>query len=352
MPEGGATNSPGSARDQVFTLSKNVNFVLVPVTVKDGDGHLVEGLTRRDFKILEDGVEQKMTFFTSDPFALSAAVVLDLGMPDVTFRKVRDTLPALVGAFGQFDEVAIYTFASTVQRAQDFTSVENDRLAAAMDKVRKKATGRMGGVPVGGMGGPLNSSGPQINSRPVDPSQPANVPRTANESKVLNDAILEAAMDLSRRDPTRRKVLFVISDGREYNSSASYGEVLKVLLSRGVVVYAIGVGSAAIPGYGTAQKVHLPRFGYGDILPKYAGATGGQVFTEFSQDAIEQAYSRVTEEARNQYTIGYATRATPSSAYREIEVLVERPDCKKHNTPNCVSVTAREGYFPLPAGSR
>jgi VWFA-related protein len=239
-----------------------------------------------------------------------------------------------------------------VQKAQDFTSVENDKLAAGMDKVRKKATGRMGGVPVGGMGGPLNSSGPQINGRPLDPGQKTNPASTQAESKVLNDAILEAAMDLARREPTRRKVLFVISDGREYNSSASYREVLKVLLSHQVTVYAIGVGSAAIPGYSTAQKLRIPGFGYGDILPKYAGATGGQVFTEFSQDAIEQAYSRVTEEARNQYTIGYTTRATPSSAYREIEVLVERPDCKKHSVPNCVNVAAREGYFPLPPGSR
>jgi VWFA-related protein len=179
-----------------------------------------------------------------------------------------------------------------------------------------------------------------INGRPLDPGQ-RPIPTVERESKVLNDAILEAAEDLARREPTRRKVLFVISDGQESGSSASFREVLKVLLSRQITVYAVGVGNAALPGYGQAQQIHIPGMGYGDILPKYASATGGEVFNEFSQSAIERAYSRVTEEARNQYTIGYTTRATPSSAYRSIEVRVDRPALK---------VYARDGYYPLPPG--
>ena len=81
VPPGGAGLSPGSGRDELFTLTKNVNFVVVPVTVKDGSGHLVEGLSRQNFRVLEDGVEQRMTFFTSDPFPLTAVVVIDLGIP-------------------------------------------------------------------------------------------------------------------------------------------------------------------------------------------------------------------------------------------------------------------------------
>jgi VWFA-related protein len=162
---------------------------------------------------------------------------------------------------------------------------------------------------------------------------------TERQARVLNDAVLQAALDLARRDPTRRKVLFIISNGEDYRSSASYGEVLKVLLTNQISVYAVGVGGAAIPGYAQAQKIHLPRMGYGNILPKYASATGGEVFSEFDQSAIERAYSRLTEEARNQYTIGYTTRATPSSQYRDIEVIVDRPDLR---------VTAKQGYYPLP----
>jgi VWFA-related protein len=341
VPPGSVAADSGTSRDELFTLTKNVNFVVVPVTVKDSAGHLVEGLTRQDFKVLEDGAEQRMTFFTSDPFPLSAAVVLDLGVPEIVYRSVRETLPALVGSFGQFDEVGLYTFGTSVQKVQDFIPAANDKFYQAVDRVKKKATARQGGAPV--VGGPFGYP-PSVNGRPIDPGQsPTPSYAGQREAKVLNDAILQAALDLAHREPTRRKVLFVISDGQEYRSSASYGEVLKVLLTNQISVYAVGVGSSAIPGYGQAQRIHLPRMGYGDILPRYASATGGEVFSELSQSAIERAYSRVTEEARNQYTIGYTTRATPSSRYRDIEVKVLRPDLK---------VTSKQGYYPLPPQPR
>ncbi len=334
----GTVVSPGSGRDELFTLTKNVNFVVVPVTVKDGSGHLVEGLSRQNFRVLEDGVEQKMTFFTSDPFPLTAAVVIDLGIPEVEFRKVRDSLPALVGAFGQFDEVGLYTFGTTVQKVQEFTPTGGNKVSQAMDRIRKKATARTGGAPV--VGGPFGYPQGTVNGHPIDPGQNPEPNYTGQrEARVLNDAVLQAALDLARGSPTRRKVIFVVSDGTEYRSSASYGEVLKVLLTNQISVYAVGVGGAAIPGYGQAQRIHLPKMGYGDILPRYASATGGEVFSEFNASAIEQAYSRLTEEARNQYTIGYTTRATPSSKYRDVEVRVDQPGLK---------VKARQGYYPLP----
>ena len=102
-----------SVHNQVTT-----NLVLVPVTVKDSDGRLVGGLQPKDFSVLENGQTQTLKFFTSDPFALSAAVIIDMGMPDVGLRKVQETLSALQGAFSQFDEVGIYTYSSTVGRVR------------------------------------------------------------------------------------------------------------------------------------------------------------------------------------------------------------------------------------------
>ena len=134
-------------------------------------------------------------------------------------------------------------------------------------------------------------------------------------------------------------MLFVISDGRDLGSTSSYSEVMKVLLSNDITVYSVGVAGAAIPIYRRLGTVNIPRMGTGNILPKYASATGGQVFPEFSRSAIETAYARVTEEARNQYTLGYTTRATISSAYRTIEVRVNRSGLR---------IYARDGYYPLP----
>ena len=337
IPQGGATQAGTSTQDELYKISTNVNFVLVPVTVKDDTGRLVDGLLPKDFSVYEDGVKQKMSFFTSDPFPMSAAVIFDLGMPDVAVQKVNQTFPALAGAFSQFDEVSLYTYSGTVSKVADFAAV-SQKLTEVLNEL-KTARGRNNGPPV--LGGPLGPQGPTVNGRPIDPGVPIVV-TPSKEAHVLNDAILAAALDLSKRERTRRKIIFVISDGREYRSDASYSDVLKVLLSQGIQVYGVGVEGSAIPLYGKLEKLHVPKFGYSDILPKYASATGGEIFTEFSRPAIEGSYARAIGDARNQYTLGYLTRATPSSAYRQIEVRV-RVEKK-------VSVYAKDGYYPLPPG--
>src|SRR5208283_4086744 len=98
----------------------DVNEVPIPVTVKDATGRLFPGLTRDNFSVYEDGVKQRINFFTSDPFPVDAAIVIDVGMAEVALRKVKETFPALVGAFSQFDELSIYTYGNTVKRQQDF----------------------------------------------------------------------------------------------------------------------------------------------------------------------------------------------------------------------------------------
>jgi VWFA-related protein len=344
VPEGGATPDAGTgSQDELFKIARNVNQVIVPVRVTDDSGRLVNGLLTKDFSIYEDGQKRTMNFFTSDPLAISAAVIFDLGMPDVAVQKVNQTLPALEGAFSQFDEVALYTYSATTGKMADFGAV-GKRLDALMNQLKTKH-GENNGVPV--LGGPLGSQGPMINNIPVDRSTPSAI-SPSKQARVLNDAVLAAAMDLGKRDKSRRKIIFIISDGREYRSDASYGDVLKVLLSNGILVYGIGVEGAAIPGYKEVSKLHIPKMGYSDILPRYASATGGEVLTEYSKTAIEGAYQRAIGDARNQYTLGYTTAATPSSTYREIEVRVARPGCKSSDLRPCVLVFAKAGYYPLP----
>jgi VWFA-related protein len=335
VPEGAATPPGTNTRDELYTLTARVNFVVVPVTVKDKNtGKLVDGLLPRDFSVYEDGVKQKLTYFTSDPFFLSAAVVLDLGIPDASVQKVNQTFTALEGAFSQYDQVSIYTYSTTVSRLTDFTQA-NQRLTQALNEL-KVDRGRNNGVPV--VTGPLANNGPVINGLPAG-GGPLPVYTPPKESHVLNDAILHAALDLAKQDRTRRKIIFVISDGRELGSTASYADTLKVLLTNQISVYGVATDASSLPGYKQLSKLHLPRQGYDNLLPKYAAATGGEVFPEFSRPAIEIAYASAMGDARNQYTLGYQTKAVPSSAYRDIEVRVDVPD---------LEVRARAGYYPLP----
>lgn len=336
-----APPSPPNERDEMmYTMRVETRLVVVPITVKDSSGHLVEGLTKRDFAVYEEGVPQQIRFFTSDPFPLSAAVVLDVGLSDQVLRKVNDTLPALAAAFSQFDEVAFYTFGNSVKKELDFSAV-TDRYATSIKRLKRQ--GQPSGAPVAG--GPLGQSSPSINGRPVDPNVPSGgglVYVPYREAHVLNDAILAAAQELSQRPKDRRKLIFVISDGKEAGSRANYAQVLKVLLSNAISVYGVAVGDSSMPIIDTIEKVHLPGSGYGNLLPRYTGKTGGDIFPEFDRNAIESAYARVTSQARNQYTLGYTAKASgPSNTYRNIEVIVHRPNLRVH---------AKEGYYPLPIG--
>jgi VWFA-related protein len=332
---GTAANVPRNQvnpKDDLYKISLPVNFVQVPVTVKDSDGRRVDGLLSKDFEVLENGKKQTLSFFTSDPFELSVAVVLDIGMPDVAVQKVNQTYSALAGAFSPYDEVGLYTYSSTVSQVTDFTSPS--RLTATLNEV-KLVRGHNNGPPV--LGGPM-ASGPTINGMPAG-GAPAPVNTPPKEAHVLNDAILRAALDLSKRDRTRRKIIFVISDGRELGSKASYSDVLKLLLAQGIQVKAVAVDSAALPLYKQVEKIHLKGQGYNNILPKYSSATGGgQIFTELSRNAIEESYAQITSEARNQYTLGYAAKSGASTAYRNIEVVVYRRGVK---------VYTKDGYYPI-----
>ncbi len=127
-----------NAQEKLFTIIKNVNQVMVPVTVKDESGRLVNGLVSQDFTVLEGGKKRTLNFFTSDPFALSAAVVLDLGMKDVDVQKVNHTFPALQGAFSEFDEVSIFAYSNTVSQISSWGAA-GQKLAETLDQVERSA---------------------------------------------------------------------------------------------------------------------------------------------------------------------------------------------------------------------
>jgi VWFA-related protein len=346
VPQGGATSSAidTDTQDQFYKMIVNINQVMIPVTVKDESGHLIGGLLSKDFTVRENGKKQTLNFFTSDPFALSAAIIFDLGMKDVDVQKVNHTFPALEGVFSPFDEVSIYSYSNVVGQISSWTAV-GDRLTERFATLAT-ASGRNNGPPV--VDGPFGPQGPTINNMPVDPNPGITAAASQQESHVLNDAILKAALDLAKRPRERRKVIFIISDGREYRSNASYRDVLKVLLSNNIMVYAIGVGGSAIPVYGKLEKLHLPRFGYSDILPKYANATGGEVFNELTRTGLEDAYSRLMGDARNQYTLGYISHEPTVGQHNDVEVLINRPSCKRSSIRPCVDVTAKEGYYAMP----
>jgi VWFA-related protein len=335
---------PGKDEEQQYkTFRVNVNFVIVPVQVRDKGNQLVGGLTWRDFEVFEDNRRQRLSFFSSDSVPISAALVIDQTLTSDTMAKVNLALRAIAGGFTPYDEIAIFTYANGVTPQSGFTAATSDRLTAVLAQTQVK--GREMGAPIGS--GPL-ASGPTINGRQVDPNlSPFHgdvVPIIPKEIHTLNDAIFEAGKLLSHTEPERRRVIYVISDGKEQGSHVSQKEVERFLLTNNIGVYGTVVGDSAVYGLGYLDKIHLPLLPRNNILPNYALRTGGTLDSEVTRDGIERSFQRVVGAARTEYTLGYNSPSPATNpAYRKIEVRVNRPG---------LTIIAKEGYYPTPVRQR
>lgn len=327
------------------TIPVQVNAVIVPVTVRDKHGSLVAGLPWWRFAVYEDGVKQHIWWFSTDAAPLSIAFVIDATLPADIMDKVNQSLSAVTGALTPADTVAVISYAGTSpQLITDFTGAEGARLPAALAMAKKP--GQQPGVPV--VDGPF-ALGPTVNGQQADPTlapQPGNaggfivVPK---ESHPLNDAILYAAEQLAGQPKGRRRVIYVISDGRNVRSKAKYSEVVQYLLTNNITVYGANVGSSALWGIGYLDRLKLPLIQPDDVLPRYALATGGDVDHELSENGIQNAFVKIAAEARTQYTLVYNShQPTISGKYHSIDVRVEGL--------SGLQVDARQGYYPNASG--
>ena len=335
------TTEPEQGAAAVTTFVANVNFVEVPVTVKDAKGNLVAGLTFRDFKVFENNTREPLRVFSVDPAPLSIAFVIDQSLTSDVMAKVNASLGAIQGALTPYDEVAIFTYNNGPREWTGFTGAEGNRVPAVL--ALAKATGSDELVPVNT--GPLAGCNIHVNGNCADPTlQPGGstgdntfitIPK---EIHTLNDAILAAAKELSTRPKERRRIIYVISDGKEYGSKATLKEVIRYLQTNKIAVYATGVGTSAVWGEGYVSRVHLPFTMYDNILFKYTYATGGDLDSERGVNGIEKSYAKIADEARTQYTLGYLSHESVyDSKYRNILVLVDRPG---------LDVIAKKGYYP------
>jgi VWFA-related protein len=303
----------------------NVEKVVVPVTVKDSKGHLINDLKKTDFEILEDGLPQEISDFTTDPRALSAVVLVDTAMSGRAERILSETLRSLTESFSDFDDLAVYTFEDRVQELVGFGN--NRDIAYARLKKIVDVSGSNPSV----AGGPIFSGGPpSINGHPMDVGPPPNYAALKPTLKRITDAIFAAALPLKNQPKDRRKVILVISDGNDTGKNeASYQDTLRLLLDHNIAVY--GISNDEFP---LLRHVEVTN-----VLPKFAEDTGGNMFYSFKRETLENVYPALTEQVRNQYELTYSPkRHTDDSVFKSIEVKVNRPG---------VRVIARQGYYAV-----
>jgi Ca-activated chloride channel family protein len=141
----------------------------------------------------------------------------------------------------------------------------------------------------------------------------------------LNDAVLQAAVDLSKREEKRRAIV-VLSDGGENSSRASSDKALERALQAGATIYAVNMGQQG------AQK-DLQASG---ILRNFAEKSGGRYLDSPGGQTLRDSFAEIAEELGHQYTIAYRPmNHAHDGKWRAIDLKLSRSD---------VTVRTRKGY--------
>jgi Ca-activated chloride channel homolog len=315
--------------DAQARITVNSSLVILPVTVKDRAGEIVYDLQREDFRVFEDNVEQAIDVFTAEAFPLSMVILIDNDLKDKDAEKVQASLEAIVGGMSADDEAFVCRFDQFFHPGKGFTS-DPDKLVTELKRTNLDTE-----PSVGTPGGPFN--GPTINNHSVvdDSSIDKSTQIIKGQpTKALDDAVYSAALLLHDRPRSRRRVIVLISDGvnggKKFNKM-TYSDVIKTLLHDNISVYSVAVPSAYL------ERRLSPIDRTNSPLIRYANDSGGEIYHATKEESLEDFYTRLTEEARHEYTLAYVPRGTDrNSDYHSIEVRVKRAR---------VDVRTREGYY-------
>jgi len=343
-PKPGATvQQPPKEKAQIRV---KVELVNTPVTVHDSTGELVLNLTQRDFRVFDNGVEQKIEHFDLGGDPLSVVIVFE------TSSRIEALLPAVRKAgivfsqtvVGSTGEAAILGFNDTVDKLLPFS--------ANLDQIQKNIESlRMG------------TSGAR-----------------------LYDALSEAVNMLRNRPANRRRVIVAVAEAADTDSESKLGQVLREAQLSNVTIYTVGLSTTAaelrappkqagapqisppgtfplppMPGTPQTPTTEQQRYGNVDLLALVAWmvqraanavgqnslelatvATGGMNLATFRDRSIEKAVDQIGGELHAQYSLSYRPADTDPTGYHEIKVKVDRPGLK---------VRARPGYYLAPPES-
>lgn len=271
-------------------LHKDVDLVLVPVTITDPMNRLVAGLEKESFLVRENGQPQTIRSSSSEDAPISLGVIFDISasMAD----KIDESRQAVLEFFrtaNPEDEFFVVTFSDRPEVLMDFTSSVEDiqrRLAYAIPK----------------------------------------------GCTSLLDAIY-LGIDHMREARYERKALLIISDGGDNRSRYTEGELMDIVREADVQIYAMGLFN--FQGK-TAEELHGP-----ELLGAITGATGGQTFFIRSPRDLPEVAAKIGIELRNQYLLAYhPTNPTHDGKWRKIKVKVNPPQ----GLPP-LHVYAKTGYY-------
>jgi Ca-activated chloride channel family protein len=296
--------------DPGFSFHTSVALTNVTATVTDANGRFVPNLRANDFEVYEDGQPRAIQQFESErvPVSLGLAIDTSGSMLGDKITAARSALNRfLYDLLDQRDQVFIYRFDSRSTLVVDWT---DDRRGAAA------ALGTL----------------------------------KPNGGTAIYDAVAEA-VTRAATGTRRKKAVVVISDGNDTSSRTSLDQVVELIRSSEVLVYAIGIDASGdlsplapqtipvpspFPGKGPttrraprsspSSKGHAPDYDRvnPDALRGITDDTGGRTEVIRSISDLDPATANIADELSRQYFIGYASAAPKDGRWHTIEVKLKR----------------------------
>jgi Ca-activated chloride channel family protein len=274
------------------TVRLHSDLVVVNLIVTDAKGQYAHGLGEKDFTILEDDRAQPINSFFSEEAPFAAAILIDTsGSMDYKFSLARAAASYFVDHIRDNDQVAVYGFNNEIKLFQDFSDLRDI-------------------------------------SEYIWDAKAENMTR-------MYDCLFEALTALEKR-PEKRKAILVISDGWDTTShKATFDSVMKKALATGVTIYAIDLIDDSARMGSSSWIVELRR-GMAE-MKEFADKTGGRYIHSPQGDKLEEEFTNVVDELRNQYTITYyPTNSKRDGRWRRLGVNVSR---------QALTTRTRKGYW-------
>jgi VWFA-related protein len=290
-----------------------VDMVVLGFTVTDNKGRYVNGLKPKDFRILEDGIVQKLSTFaegnkpplrvledgtTTEPVVIAKSpdersdafvgtnVFVLFDTSNYMYRGfvyASDAIADFIRGLDRADSVAVYTYSRNLTRAADLSRDRTD----AIGGLRKAVAG--------------------------------------------DDSALYNALLLTLRDAAKvpgRKVVIVFSNGPDNASMVAPDDVRAVAEDEGIPIYVI-----------STNEVNRDPISSG-VFKRISQRTGGRSYFAKTWQKQVEAFESIREDLGNSYTVTYYPQANPNEGFRRISVEVASDAAKKYR------VQCRPGYRP------
>ena len=299
------TKKPAEPKEipQVTGTTKiNGNLVRLYVTVRDKHNAVVTNLQKEDFKVYEDGVEQKIAFFSkdmTDPITL-AMMVDTSGSEYNMLNSEKATASRFLRDILKKDDLAsVLSFDSNVNLLADFTDSQ-DILQSAIDKATINVPVAMGPTSL-------------------------NLPGT-----VLYDAIVQVCTGQLPSE-AGRKALIITTDAEDEGSTNSLKNAVEAAQHANAVIHMLLIVDRG--GFFARGALYSGSM----VAREMAEQTGGRVISIRSDNDLDKAFDEISEELRSQYIVAYyPANAAANGTYRKIKVETAQPGLK---------VLTREGYY-------